>query len=72
MGGGCYGTFYASQLAKAKARGKVDFRTVIVVDRNANCRARQELGDAPDRRYVTQDWTSFFDDFFSKIGRAHV
>ncbi len=64
VGGGCYGTFYASQLAKAKARGKVDFRTVIVVDRNPDCRARRELGDAPDRRYVTQDWTSFFDAFF--------
>ena len=46
MGGGCYGTFYASQLAKAKARGKVDFRSVIVVDRDADCRARRELGDA--------------------------
>lgn len=64
MGGGCYGTFYASQLAKAKARGKVDFRTVIVVDRDPACRARRELGDAPDRRYVTLDWTSFFDAFF--------
>ena len=64
MGGGCYGTFYASQLAKAKARGKVDFRTVIVLDRKPDCRARRELGDAPDRRYVTQDWTSFFDAFF--------
>ena len=63
MGGGCYGTFYASQLAKAKARGKVDFRTVIVVDRNSDCRARRELGDAADRRYVKQDWTSFFDAF---------
>jgi hypothetical protein len=64
VGGGCYGTFYASQLAKAKARGKVDFRTVIVVDRDPACRARRELGDAPDRRYVMQDWTSFFDGFF--------
>ena len=64
MGGGCYGTFYASQLAKAKARGKVEFRTVIVVDRNSDCRARHELGEAADRRFVTQDWTSFFDAFF--------
>ncbi len=64
MGGGCYGTFYASQLAKAKARGKVDYRTVIVVDRNPNCRARHELGEVPDRRYATQEWTSFFDAFF--------
>jgi hypothetical protein len=64
VGGGCYGTFYASQLAKAKARGKVDFRTVIVVDRNPDCRARGELGDAPDRQFVRQDWTSFFNAFF--------
>jgi hypothetical protein len=65
VGGGCYGTFYASQLAKAKARGKVDFRTVIVVDRNPDCRARRELGDAEGRRFVAQEWTPFFDGFFS-------
>lgn len=61
VGGGCYGTFYASQLAKAKARGKTDYRTVLVVDRNPDCRARRELGDADDRRFVQQRWTEFFD-----------
>ena len=70
MGGGCYGTFYASQLAKAKARGTVDFRTVIVVDRNSDCRARNELGEAADRRFVTQEWTSFFDGFLSSAPRT--
>ena len=70
VGGGCYGTFYASQLAKAKARGKVDFRTVIVVDRNPECRAQHELGDAADRRFVTQDWTAFFDSFLSNAPRT--
>lgn len=63
VGGGCYGTFYASQLAKAKARGKVDFRSVIVVDRDPDCRARRELGEAPDRRYVMNEWGAFFDAF---------
>lgn len=63
VGGGCYGTFYASQLAKAKARGKTDYRTVIVVDRDADCRAHRELGDASDREFVTADWTKFFDSF---------
>ncbi|HWC73298.1 MAG TPA: hypothetical protein VG454_05105, partial [Gemmatimonadales bacterium] len=63
VGGGCYGTFYASQLAKAKARGKTDYRTVIVVDRNPDCRAHRELGDAPDRQFVVADWTTFFDDW---------
>ena len=61
MGGGCYGTFYASQLAKAKARGKVEYRNVIVVDRNERCKARRELGEAPDRRFEVSDWGAFFD-----------
>jgi len=63
IGGGCYGTFYAAQLAKAKARDKIAYRNVVVVDRDPACRARRELGDAPDRRYVTAEWTAFFDEF---------
>jgi len=63
VGGGCYGTFYASQLAKAKARGKTDYRTVVVVDRNPDCQAKRELGEATDRQFTVSDWTSFFDDF---------
>jgi hypothetical protein len=70
IGGGCYGTFYASQLAKAKARGKTDYRAVIVVDRNPDCQARRELGEAPDRRFVTSDWTAFFDEFLSADGSS--
>ncbi len=65
VGGGCYGTFYASQLAKAKARGKTDYRTVIVVDRNPDCQTKRELGDTPDRRFVTQDWSAFFDEWLA-------
>src|SRR6185312_5598373 len=64
VGGGCYGTFYATQLAKAKARGKIEYRTVIVVDRDSECRARRELGEAPDRQFTVLDWTAFFDAFF--------
>lgn len=61
VGGGCYGTFYASQLAKAKARGKARFRTVVIVDRDAGCRARAELAEAADRIFVTSEWDAFFD-----------
>jgi hypothetical protein len=64
VGGGCYGTFYASQLAKAKARGKTEYRTVIVVDRNPDCQAKRELGEAPDRQFVVGDWAAFFDKWF--------
>ena len=68
VGGGCYGTFYAKQLAKARERGKARFRRVIVVDRNAACRARSELGEAPDRAFVTHDWSEFFHDFLGRAG----
>ena len=60
IGGGCYGTFYAGQLAKAKARGRADYRCVVVVDRDPACRARTELGEAPDRRFVSRDWSAYF------------
>jgi hypothetical protein len=70
IGGGCYGTFYAAQLAKAKARGKTDYRAVVIVDRNPDCQARRELGDAPDRRFVTSEWSAFFDDWLADAPRT--
>lgn len=63
VGGGCYGTFYATQLAKAKEKGKADFRAVIVVDRNERSPALLALGEAPDRRFVASEWTVFFDHY---------
>ena len=65
VGGGCYGTFYATQLAKAKQRGKATYRRVMIVDRDEHCRARLELPDAPDRLFVTSEWDAFFDRFFT-------
>ena len=46
IGGGCYGTFYATQLARAKARGKASYRRVVLVDRDPGCRASAEIGRA--------------------------
>ena len=65
IGGGCYGTFYAGQLAKAKAKGKAQFRRVVVVDRSATCRARGELGEGPDRVFAVEEWSAFFDRFLA-------
>ena len=72
VGGGCYGTFYAAQLAKAKARGKTQYRTVVVVDRDRECKARRELGEAPDRAFVESDWGDFFDQFFPASGDDQI
>jgi hypothetical protein len=69
IGGGCYGTFYAGQLAKASGKGRVRYRRVVVVDRNPQCRARVELGEAPDRSFVTQDWSDYFFEFLGGARR---
>src|SRR2546425_9692026 len=63
FGGGCYGTFYAGQLAKAREGGKPRSRRAVVVDRAPACRARLELGEIPDRVFVARDW----DDYFAEL-----
>src|SRR5881628_1251573 len=63
VGGGCYGTFYATQLAKARERGRARYRRVVVVDRDSACRARVELGAAADREFVAREWSAYFRDF---------
>ncbi|HTI04457.1 MAG TPA: hypothetical protein VL549_04020 [Gemmatimonadales bacterium] len=41
-----------------------------MVDRNADCQARRELGEAADRRFVISDWSNFFDTFLSDAQRT--
>jgi hypothetical protein len=61
VGGGCYGTFYATQLQRALERGKVEFRRLLLVDRDPACRAARELAPHPGRELVIQEWAGFFD-----------
>jgi hypothetical protein len=70
VGGGCYGTFYARQLAQAKAKGKTDFVRVVVVDRDPDCRMMRELGEGADRALIVSEWDPFFDDFLAPSRRA--
>lgn len=61
VGGGCYGTFYAGQLARAAERGALAFRRVLLVDRDPRCRAARELPPAGGRELVVEEWGAFFD-----------
>ncbi|MFI5210854.1 MAG: hypothetical protein ACHQ2E_10455, partial [Gemmatimonadales bacterium] len=65
IGGGCYGTFYAGQMEKARARGKVSYRQLLIVDRDPACRMIRELGEADDRRLVAMEWNAFLDEYLS-------
>src|SRR3989441_13194856 len=70
IGGGCYGTFYARQLAKAKDKGRAAYHRVIVVDRDARCRAKAELGEALDRTFVTREWGAYLAEYLIGAERA--
>jgi hypothetical protein len=69
VGGGCYGTFYTRQLVEARHRGKVEFRRILVVDRNPECQAARDLIGDPSRRLVVQDWDAFFDRYLEKAAQ---
>jgi hypothetical protein len=65
VGGGCYGTFYAGQLARAHARGRAAYRQLLIVDRDPNCQAARELDADPTRQLIVCDWGDFFDDYLA-------
>jgi hypothetical protein len=66
VGGGCYGTFYAGQLIRARERGKARYRRLLVVDRDPRCRFAQEIGAADDRELVVAEWGEFFDTWLDR------
>jgi hypothetical protein len=63
VGGGCYGTFYAGQLERARAQGKATYRQLLIVDRDPECRFSSELGEDELRHLVVQEWGDFFDGY---------
>ncbi|MFL5401367.1 MAG: hypothetical protein ACJ8BF_00935 [Gemmatimonadales bacterium] len=67
VGGGCYGTFYAGQLERARERGKAAYRSLLIVDRDPACRFARELGADETRRLVVRDWSDFFDRYLAEI-----
>ena len=63
VGGGCYGTFYTGQLERARSRGRVAYRRLLVVDRAPQCQLARELGIDSTRQLVIQEWGDFFDQY---------
>lgn len=65
IGGGCYGSFYAGQLAKARVSGRVTWRRLRLVDRDPACQVTAQLDAIPDATLDVQDWASFLDDWLA-------
>ena len=61
IGGGCYGAFYAGQLAKARTSGRVTWRRLLLVDRDPTCLVTPQLDTIPDATLVVQEWAPFLD-----------
>jgi hypothetical protein len=65
IGGGCYGTFYASQLEAACSKGKLQLRRVLLVDHDPACQAAGDLAPFPDRTLVVAEWAEFLRTFLT-------
>jgi hypothetical protein len=71
VGGGCYGSYYVRQLGRAARAGAVIWDRVLVVDRDASCRAATEsaslVGELPTGltapEVVVAEWSAFFRDY---------
>jgi hypothetical protein len=67
VGGGCYGTFYADQLHRARERGRATYRQLLVVDRDPQCQFARETGEDQNRQLVVREWGDFFDQYFAGV-----
>ncbi len=61
IGGGCYGSWYTQQLARAAEKGALAVERVTVVDRDAECRVAQEQSryDALPLDVATASWDAW-------------
>jgi hypothetical protein len=65
VGGGCYGTFYAGQLMRARERERAGYRRLVVVDRNPHCQFAREIGESDTGELRVQEWGEFFDGYLA-------
>ena len=67
IGGGCYGSYHARQLDRARQRGGIAPHEIVIVDREADCAARAEFDGRPGFRFVTSGWDDYLDDCFEAL-----
>jgi hypothetical protein len=74
IGGGCYGSWYAGQLAKASQRGAMIAEEVVVVDRDPACavamRMREGAYAGMPLRVETTTWDEYLEAWLSNGTRA--
>lgn len=63
VGGGCYGSYYVRQLARARAAGALSWDRLIVVDRDDACAVA--TGEVPVE-FACRDWSLFFNEYLGR------
>jgi len=75
VGGGCYGSYYVRQLARAREHGALGWERLVVVDRDRGCRVATEPPDGSarhDAEVVVSEWTPFFGEYLAvACGEGH-
>ncbi len=69
IGGGCYGSFYLQQLARARAASAVTWRSLRVVDRAVHCPAAERVASVPDAGLEVEEWGAFLDRWLDRATR---
>ncbi len=72
VGGGCYGSFYAEQLRRARAKGAAAWERLLIVDRDTRCRAAREVGGDDDVELRAQEWDAFFDEYLGAAAASEA
>ena len=74
IGGGCYGSWYTQQLARAQSSGALSVTEVTVVNRNANCKVATGLDE---QKYGTLNvtlavstWANYLDQWLTESDEA--
>jgi hypothetical protein len=78
VGGGCYGSYYARQLARASAAGAIRWSRLVVVDRDPECAVARHLnynatdiaGMADRVDVVCTEWREFFESYLDAASTA--
>ena len=69
IGGGCYGSYYVRQLARAREAGAVSWRSVLVVDRDPGCRVASAARSA-GIGFECAPWAEFLSGFLGAAAGA--
>lgn len=64
IGGGCSGSFHAARLLTAIERGLIEKSRLLIVDRNSENRATENLTRRDSVSFVRADWFTFLRDYF--------